>query len=127
MIAYEITLMRLFSIGQWHHFAYMIISLALLGFGVSGSVIFLTQSWLMERFQRIYSISGLIYSISVPCCFALNQYVPFNPFMLIWQPGQMLPLLVQYLILSIPFFFGAACIGMVLLQFQASRKSDVFF
>ena len=99
--------MRLFSIGQWSHFAYMIISLALLGFGASGSVIFLAQSWLMKRFQWMYSISGVIYSISVPCCYVLNQYVPFNPFMLVWQPGQMLSLLVQYLILSIPFFFRA--------------------
>ena len=127
IIAYEITLMRLFSIGQWHHFAYMIISLALLGFGASGSVIFLTQSWLMRRFQRMYSISGLIYSISVPCCFALNQYVPFNPFMLIWQPSQILPLLVQYLILSIPFFFGAVCIGMALLQFKHHVNRIYFF
>ena len=30
-LAYEILLMRLFSIVQYHHFAYMIISLALLG------------------------------------------------------------------------------------------------
>ncbi len=28
VISYEILLMRLFSIVQWHHFAYMIISLA---------------------------------------------------------------------------------------------------
>ena len=127
IIAYEITLMRLFSIGQWDHFAYMIISLALLGFGASGSVIFLTQSWLMVRFQWMYNSSGLIYSISVPCCFALNQHVPFNPFMLIWQPGQMLSLLVQYLILSIPFFFGAACIGMALLRFKRHVNRLYFF
>ena len=38
-LGYEILLMRLFSIGQWHHFAWMIISLALLGYGASGSVI----------------------------------------------------------------------------------------
>ena len=127
IIAYEITLMRLFSIGQWHHFAYMIISLALLGFGASGSVISLAQGWLMGRFQRMYNIFGLVYSISVSFCFALNQYVPFNPFMLIWQPGQMLSLLVQYLILSIPFFFGAACIGMALLRFNRHVNRLYFF
>ncbi len=127
IIAYEITLMRLFSIGQWGHFAYMIISLALLGFGASGSVIFLAQDWLMKRFQWSYSISGIIFSISVPVCFALNQNVPFNPFMLIWQPGQMLSLLAQYLILSVPFFFGAACIGTALLQFNRRVDRLYFF
>ncbi|MCK7582687.1 MAG: hypothetical protein MZV65_48755 [Chromatiales bacterium] len=30
--------MRLFSIIQWHHFAYMMISVALLGYGAAGSV-----------------------------------------------------------------------------------------
>ena len=34
-LAYEILLMRLLSISQWHHLAYMIISLALLGYGAS--------------------------------------------------------------------------------------------
>ena len=32
-IGYEILLMRLYAIGQWHHSAYMIISIALLGYG----------------------------------------------------------------------------------------------
>ena len=34
-IGYELLLMRVLSIIQWHHFAYMIISLALLGYGAS--------------------------------------------------------------------------------------------
>ena len=33
-LAYELLLLRLFAIIQWHHFAYMIISVAMLGFGV---------------------------------------------------------------------------------------------
>jgi hypothetical protein len=36
-IGYEIVLKRLFAIALWHHFAYMIISLALLGYGASGT------------------------------------------------------------------------------------------
>jgi hypothetical protein len=39
ILAYEVLLMRLFSIIGWHHFAYMIISIALLGFGVSGTAL----------------------------------------------------------------------------------------
>jgi hypothetical protein len=30
-LAYEVLLTRLFSIVQWHHYAYMVISIALLG------------------------------------------------------------------------------------------------
>ena len=34
-LGYEILLMRLLSIIQWHHFAYMIISVAILCFGAA--------------------------------------------------------------------------------------------
>ena len=137
IIAYEITLVRLFSIAQWHHFAHMIISLALLGFGASGTAISLVQSWLTEgrrksdvagqRFHNAYTICGLLYSISVVGCFVLHQYVPFNPLMLVWQPSQALSIFALYLILSLPFFFGAACIGLALLQFAGNVNRLYFF
>ena len=38
-LSYEVLLTRLFAIIQWHHFAYMVISLALLGFGASGTLL----------------------------------------------------------------------------------------
>ena len=137
IIAYEITLVRLFSIAQWHHFAHMIISLALLGFGASGTAISLTQRWLMgsksksdvvgQRFHNAYTICGLLYSISVVGCFVLHQHVPFNPLMLVWQPSQALSIFALYLILSLPFFFGAACIGLALLQFAGNVSRLYFF
>lgn len=137
IIAYEITLVRLFSIAQWHHFAHMIISLALLGFGASGTAISLTQRWLIgsqpnsdtirQRFHNTYTICGLAYSIGVVGCFVLNQYVPFNPLMLVWQPSQVLSIFGLYLILSLPFFFGATCIGLALLQFAGDVNRLYFF
>lgn len=42
-LAHEVLLMRLFSIIQWHQFAYMIISIALLGFGASGTFVALAR------------------------------------------------------------------------------------
>ena len=137
IIAYEIALVRLFSIAQWHHFAHMIISLALLGFGASGTAISLTQRWLIgnrwksdevaRRFHNTYTICGLLYSISVVGCFVVHQYVPFNPLMLVWQPSQALSLFALYLILSFPFFFGAACIGLALLRFAGNVNRLYFF
>ena len=43
VLAYQVLLMRAFSIGQWHHFAYMVISIALLGFGASGTLLAVLQ------------------------------------------------------------------------------------
>ena len=127
IIGYEIVLVRLFSISQWHHFAHMVISLAMLGFGFSGTVISLTQTWLKRHFHNTYTVCGSIYSISAMGCFILHQHIPFNPLMLNWQPRQFLLAGIIYLILSFPFFFGATCIGTVLLQFPHKVDRLYFF
>jgi hypothetical protein len=43
-LAFEITLTRVFSVAQWYHFAFMTVSIALLGFGASGSFLALFPS-----------------------------------------------------------------------------------
>ena len=51
-IAYEILLTRLFAIALWHHFVYMIISLALLGYGASGTFLVLRQASPVATIRR---------------------------------------------------------------------------
>ena len=70
--------MRLFSISQWHHFAYMMISLALLGYGVSGAFLMLRQDSLLKRFSTIYIANIALFGISSVGCFQLAQHIPFN-------------------------------------------------
>ncbi|HIE25957.1 TPA: SAM-dependent methyltransferase [Candidatus Poribacteria bacterium] len=118
IISYEIILMRLFSIVQWHHFAYMIISLALLGFGASGTAIAIFQRWILRYFKQAFIGCGIIYAYATVGCFLLSQSVPFNPFMIIWDIRQYFYLLTNYLILFVPFFFGASCIGLGLMKFR---------
>ena len=43
ILAFEVLLMRLYAIVGWHHFAYMMISIALLGFGASGTALALAR------------------------------------------------------------------------------------
>ena len=63
-LGYEILLMRLFSIIQWHHFAYMIISLALLGIGASGAALSLARAWLVARFAAAFPASAALFGVS---------------------------------------------------------------
>jgi hypothetical protein len=63
-IAFEILLMRMLSIVQWHHFAYMIISLALLGYGASGTFIALGKRILEPRFELAFSLAALLFACS---------------------------------------------------------------
>ena len=104
-IGYEILLMRVLSIVQWHHFAYMIISLALLGYGASGTFIALSRSYLEPRFKTAFATSALLFSIAMIVCFIVAQRVPFNALEIVWDRGQFLNLTIVYLVFFVPFVF----------------------
>ncbi|MFQ5983585.1 MAG: hypothetical protein ACE5KS_09450 [Woeseiaceae bacterium] len=118
-IGYEILLMRLLSIVQWHHFAYMIISLALLGYGASGTLIAIGKGFLEPRFAYAFATSGLMFGLAMVVCFAIGQRVPFNALEVVWNPRQLLYLSAIYLVFFVPFFFAATCIGLALTCFRS--------
>ncbi len=113
-LGYEILLMRLFSIIQWHHFAYMIISLALLGYGASGAVITIFQKQLSKHFTVAYIIAIALFGISAIVSFLIVQQLPFNAEEVLWDWRQPAWLLLMYLLLAIPFLFAASAIALAL-------------
>lgn len=113
-IGYEVLLMRLFSIVQWHHFAFMIISVALLGYGASGTFLVFARDWLMARYLTAWRASAMLFGLTAYAGFALAQQLHFNPLEITWAPGQLLLLGATYVLLMTPFFFAATCIGMAL-------------
>jgi MFS family permease len=124
-LAYEVLLMRLFSIIQWHHFAYMMISLALLGYGVSGAFLMLLQGPLLRRFAASYIINLALFGVSSVGCFLLAQHIPFNAEEVLWDPRQTVWLLCTYLLLAVPFFFAANAIGLALIYYR-ERLSRIY-
>ncbi len=115
------------SIVQWHHFAYMIISLALLGYGASGTFIAISKRLLQPRFELFFSIGALLFSISIVACFVLGQRVPFNALEVVWNPRQFIYLGVTFLVFSVPFFFAACCIGLAFACRRSCISSIYFF
>lgn len=112
VLGYELLLMRLLSIIQWHHFAAMIISLALLGLGASGSCVFLLQRILMQRFHQAFSANALLFAMALVGSFAVSQKLAFNPLEILWDPRQWLVLLQNYFVLFLPFFFAGNCLSL---------------
>src|SRR5918995_3405394 len=117
VLAYEILLARLFAIIQWYHFAYMIISIALLGYGASGTMIALLQDRLRGRASGAFGLFATLFGVTAVGCFALAQRLPFNALEVIWDPRQLLYLLALYGFLTVPFFCGAVCVGLALAGF----------
>ena len=124
-LAYEILLMRLFSIIQWHHFSYMIIGLALLGYGFSGTIVSIFQSWLQSRFRIVYLSCLLLFGLTSTVSFILAQSLPFNAEMILWDNRQLIYLLVIFLLLSLPFFFAATATCLAFMHFQ-NRVSRIY-
>src|SRR3990170_1916442 len=123
VLAYEVLLTRLFSIVLWHHFAYMIISAAMLGYGASGTALTLLKEKIAPHFGALYVAAAAILAVLMPAMFWLAQQVPFNPLELLWDPSQPAKLLAVYLVMMLPFFCGGFGIGLVFARFgkQASR------
>ena len=66
VIMFEIALTRVFAIMMWHHFTYMVISIGLLGFGASGSLLTATGMGRREGgAERALVWTSLAYGLSV--------------------------------------------------------------
>ncbi len=116
-LAYEVLLMRLLSIVHWHHFAYMIISVALLGYGVSGTFLALARNRLRGKFKAAYITNATLFGLAALGGFLLAQSLPFNALEVLWDPVQPLWLAAIYLLFLVPFFCAANCICLALAEF----------
>jgi hypothetical protein len=112
VLAYEVLLTRLFGIVLWHHFAYMIISAAMLGFGASGTALTLLKEKTAPYSGALYVASAVALAVLMPASFWLAQQVPFNPLELLWDRTQFTKLLAVYLLMMLPFFCGGLFIGL---------------
>lgn len=117
-LAYEVLLMRLFSIVQWHHFAYMLISIALLGYGASGVLLAIIGDRIKAHLGTAFVSSIICFALTSSLCYWLAQSLPFNPLELLWDPQQALWLFAMYLVLALPFLFAATALGIGLITFR---------
>jgi len=120
ILAYEIFLMGLFALIQWHHFASMIISVALLGFGVSGTMLAIWREWFVARWRNAFLLAFGLFAVFVGGATLVVPRIPFNPFRLIWDASELLHLLAYYVLLLAPFTAGASVVGLAFLKPGAS-------
>ncbi len=107
ILGYELVLMRLFSIVGWSSFAAMVISIALLGFGASGTALALLRRPLLARFEGAFAAFAALFAATAVAGFAAALRVPFNPLAIVWEPRQLAWLALDYALL-VPPLEGAA-------------------
>jgi spermidine synthase len=120
VLGYEVALMRALSVARWHHSAHMIVSVALLGFGASGTLITLLRRRLARHVQGWLGIFAAGFAIGAPLALATAQHVPFDAFQLVWDWHHALYLLADYLLFFVPFCLAGACLGLAFVT-QAER------
>jgi len=108
-LSYEIVLTRVFSVSLWYHFAFMVISIAMLGIGASGTLLALSSrpeagsnnALLLPKIGNY----GVLLGASITASYLLSNLLPFDPAKLSWDRAQILYICLYYLLLSVPFFF----------------------
>jgi hypothetical protein len=111
-LAYEVILVRLLAMTRFHHLAFMVLSLALLGYGLSGVVLAYGRARLAHRFQAWFCLLAVLFAVSAVLCFQLCQRIDVYPDQWIWSPGQVGHLTALYLILCLPFLCAAGAVGL---------------
>ncbi len=105
-LAFELTLLRVFSITLWHHFAFMVISIALFGIAASGAALTLFPKLKDGLLVPLYS---LLLGACILFSYILANAIPFDPARISWDPLQILYIGLYALALSFPFF----CFGII--------------
>lgn len=123
----EFSLTRVLSVSLWYHFAFMVISVALLGFGVSGVVLALNKKLSTINTDKLLTILSIAYGTSVILSFILMNKIPFDPFSLLTDSMQFLYLPLYYLLITIPFFFAGLIISVLLSRFKNEISKLYFF
>jgi hypothetical protein len=113
-LAFEITLTRLFSITQWYHFAFLAVSVALLGYGASGTVLSLVPGWARPPTAGRASALSILFSAAVIGAYLSLNYLPFDSYRIAWERIQVLYLVLYYLALTVPFFCAGLVTGLLL-------------
>ncbi len=118
VIVFQIGLMRSLSITKYHHFSYLVISIALLGFGASGTFLTFASALLKRRFLPWSSTLIFLFFVSVPVSFMLAEKIPLDIQYLLYSGRQLFLLVLYMLILFIPFFLAGMIIGLCLIHFR---------
>ncbi len=128
IIAFQLVLMQILSITQWYHFAYMVISVAMLGFGFSGSVLAVARRWFLDRADTLLPLlmilSGLSMAIVIP--FTQSLLGGFDMYLLFVDTSQIWLLVATYLVYLIPFFLAALAIGLIFVKYVSSIGTAYF-
>ncbi|HEX5652183.1 MAG TPA: hypothetical protein VFX58_03860 [Chitinophagaceae bacterium] len=119
LIAYQVAIIQILSYVQWYHFANVVISIALLGFGAAGTLLSLFRNRLLKHSDKLLPLlmtgCGLMMVVAVEL--SLSSLARFDSYLLFSARLQWLKLLANSLFYLLPFLLGALALGIVFIKY----------
>jgi len=116
VIALQIAVMRIFAAGNWAHFGSFIVSIAMLGVGISSTVMCVRQPWFERHWRTVATAALLAFGPVAVAANLLAQQLPFNAIFLIADSSQKWRLAGNFVLYLLPFFTGSLFLGAVFLK-----------
>jgi len=130
-LSFEILLVRVFSISQWNHLSFMVISITLFGFAAGGTFLNIIDTckkgWEkhLSSFESIHTFT-ILFTLSTIISFIILNRIPLDYFRLPLEPVQAFYLLTAYLLLALPFFFTGLVVS-IAYAFVPEKTGFVYF
>jgi len=117
-IVIEILYTRVFSMIYFSSFAFLMISLALFGYGLSGVFMSISETAKKKNAIRLleYFILGL--ALSLPLVYKITLTAKVDFLNLLDPPSHLLPLILNVLVLIVPFFMAGVCLVLLFSLFS---------
>jgi hypothetical protein len=113
-LCFEINLTRLYSVSHFYHFAFMVVSIALLGFGASGTFLAVFRNGDDKPLGRKLAWMAIGTGVSMLGSYLLINLLPFDSFSMAVDRKQILILMLHYAALASPFFFNGMIVSLLL-------------
>ena len=117
----EIGLIRILSVIQFYHFAFLIVSIALFGIAAAGTFLFI------KKLKNPLFISSILFSITTIISFLFLNNFSFDPVQASVNHIHALRLILYYIFLGLPFFFSGIIIAFSFTKFQKISGKIYFF
>lgn len=122
----QVTYTRVFSIALWYHFVWMIVSIALLGYAISGTFLSIYPQFSKKNIDQLLTAISATFSLSVIITYILSNQIPFDPITIAWDNLQLIYLSLYYLLLTIPFFLSGTALALAI-EKSETRINLVYF
>ncbi|MDW7760493.1 MAG: hypothetical protein SCM96_07635 [Acidobacteriota bacterium] len=127
VLGFQLAMTRYYAVSQDYHFAFLVISLSFLGFGAAGSFLVLARNHLEKRGEAFPAATSFLFGLTLLGSTLAVNHFPFDFQELLWNEKKAFFIVLEYLILCLPFFFAGLTLSSSLTLFSSSPHKIYFF